>query len=133
MTELLRRLTRLNLVPSRADGLFDAWLRQEDALNFLQSNAKEIEFVLYATFPHMFMASAMVPLSRLNPVDVDDLLGWNYSAGETWGFSSNDTCVELTPPLNQPNAKTLIGAEPLLFTRTFDGAITTKSYVEAWQ
>jgi hypothetical protein len=65
---------------------FDKWLEMADVLAFLKENAMTTEFVLYATGPHTFMHSVLVPNERLSPPDVEDLMCWNCNASSTWGI-----------------------------------------------
>jgi hypothetical protein len=133
MDDLLKRLSAINIIPSRGTDEFQVWLKQRDALNFLHANAEEIDCVVYASFPQTLILSVIVPSSRLSPPDIEDLLHWGFNSSETWGISCSQTEVKLESPLHHADAKTLIGGEPLLFSRRFEGAIQHKSYIEVLQ
>jgi len=112
---------------------FDAWLEQKDALALFESNSADPELVVYASFRHTYIHAALVPVSKLDPVDVDDLLRWSCNPSETWGIWSTQSEVGITLPFDHPGSKTLTHAEQLVFTWRFDGHIGQKSYVEVLQ
>jgi len=133
MSDLKTQLAAMDVVPPKVGGQFDAWLEQKDALALFESNSADPELVVYASFRHTYIHAALVPVSKLDPVDVDDLLRWSCNPSETWGIWSTQSEVGITLPFDHPGSKTLTHAEQLVFTRRFDGHIGQKSYVEVLQ
>lgn len=71
MNDVLKRLFNLSIAPQETEA-FNAWLGAEDALTFLADNAKEDEFVVYASIEHTFIHAVLVPVSLVNPPDIED-------------------------------------------------------------
>jgi hypothetical protein len=133
MTYLIAKLFAMTTVPPRGEGKFDLWLEQKDSLDFLARNEREEDCVIYASMSHVFLHSAIVPLSQLTPPDVDDLLKWSCRPSDTWSVWASDNKVGLDPPFENPGSKSLQGAEALIFTRSFEGYVGKKGYVELLQ
>jgi hypothetical protein len=135
MADIIQRLAALSDVPNDDAG-FDTWLTCQDALALLKQNVQEQELVMYASFQHVFIHTVGVPASRLDPVDVDDLLEWNFNAhDDSWGasYSFNPPEVTVEPPLSSTSSKTLDRGTKFIFPRSFDGLLGEKHYFEVLQ
>jgi hypothetical protein len=135
MSTIIERLRQLAKVPED-DEAFNAWLKSQDALEFLRANAKDDDFVLYATPQFTFVHAILVPASRIEPPDVEDLLSWSFNGYTSWGVdydSSDPPVFSLSEPLHGTRGKTFRGAQQLVFLRSFEGLIGDKSYWEVLQ
>jgi hypothetical protein len=130
---LQARLEALNTVLSKDSGDFDSWLEQRDAIAFIEQNAYEAELVIYASLPCLYLHSVLVPLAKLEPLNIEDLLHWSCHPGYSWSIWTSKDSAGLSPPLDNPGGETLKGGEQLIFTRTFDGRLGEKSYIEVLQ
>jgi hypothetical protein len=135
MANTIKRLIHISVAPLEKEA-FDAWLKQDDAVAFLKDNAQEGEFVVYASFPCMYLHSVLVPTSAVNPPDVEDLMNWNCNAGSSWGIEttfSEPQSICIVPPLDHTGTKSLDGGEQLVFMRSFEGRLGKKGYCEILQ
>lgn len=135
MRNIIGHLSDLSFEPADEAG-FNKWLQQEDAFSFLIQNAKDSEFVIYASIGHTYIHAVLVGRDKLSPPDISDLMGWNCNSSSCWGVSytlSDPPRVWLSPPLEHPGCKTLVGAEKLIYSRHFEGLLGDKSYYEVLQ
>lgn len=133
MPDLRNRLEVLNAVPSKGNGDFDSWLKQQDVVAFIDHNAHEAELVINASLPCLHLYSVLVPLAKLDPLNVEDLLRWSCHPSDSWSIWTSKDSVGLSPPLESPGCEALKGGEQLIFTRSFEGNLGEKSYVEVLQ
>jgi hypothetical protein len=135
MTDVSNLLNRISIPPSGKHA-FDAWLEGKDAIELLKDNTRCEHFVVYASSVHTFMHAIVVPASKINPPDVEDLLSWSCSPSSSWGISykfSNPREVSVLHPLASAGSETLACGEQLVFCRSFDGRVGEKSYFEVLQ
>ena len=135
MNNVEKRLRELSTAPTQKDA-FDAWLAQEDALRFLNDNAEEQEFVVYAGLMHTFMHAVFVPTALVNPPDIEDLMEWNCTPSNSWGVTitfSEPPEVSISPPLEHTGSRTLNAGEQLVFARHFEGRRDNRSNFEVLQ
>lgn len=135
MTDMLTIIRGLCAPPAER-AAFEAWIEREDAIDFLRTNAEAEDLILFASFPHLFVHAVGVAAERVNPMDVEDLLGWNFNAHDgSWGvcyrFSPPDIWVN--PPLSSTATKTLEHGTKFVFHREFEGLIGEKRYIEILQ
>jgi hypothetical protein len=121
--KLIETITRLDEVPEDSK-LFAEWIKAEAHLDFLRSNARADELVIYASGEYTFIHSVAVPNDRLSPVDQQDLMQWSFNpftsiASYVTGGGSEDVWVERG--LSGTGTKTLKDAVQLIFGRTFEG------------
>jgi len=117
MTDIITQLRLLSTAPED-EKVFNAWLEHQDAFRFLKENAKQDELVVYASLQHVFIHAVGVPMSRVDPPDVDDLLSWNFNAhDDSWGasYSFDPPDVTIEPPLSHTSSKTLDGGTKFVF------------------
>jgi hypothetical protein len=135
MADIVDTLNRISEAPSQKEA-FDKWLELEDAIAFLRDNSQQDKFVVYASDRSAFIHAVVVPVSSLNPPDIDDLMSWNCTPFSSWGITvqfSEPRAVWISSPLDQTDSKTLDQGEQLVFARDFDGRSGKKSYYEILQ
>lgn len=135
MADVIAALKQLSTAPTE-DAAFNEWLEFKDTVAFLRANARENEFVVYASLQHAFMNAIAVPTSAVNPPDVEDLMSWNCNATTSWGVCttfSKPPSISIAPPLDHTGSKTLNQGEQLVFARHFEGRIGRKNYHEVLQ
>jgi hypothetical protein len=135
MADPIKRLIHISAAPSEKDA-FNAWLKMDDAVEFLKHNAQEEEFVVYASLPSTYMHAVLVPTAAVNPPNVEDLMKWSCNASSSWGIEttfSKPHSICIMPPLDHTGTKTLDGGEQLVFVRSFEGRIGEKGYFEILQ
>ena len=121
--KLLERISELNRPPVEQTE-FAAWIAAGRHLDFLVENAEEEEVVIFARGKHTFIHAVVLCEERLEPPDIDDLLGWNgnpfaSSASYVWGGGRNDVWVECGTPVH--GSETLEVARALVFARQIPG------------
>jgi hypothetical protein len=134
MADPVRRLTEISKAPAEKEA-FESWLRMSDAVAFLEDNALEGEFVMYASTGCMFMHAVLVPSALVTLPDIEDLMGWD-SPLSSWGIEvtfREPPSVSIVPPLHHTGSKTLDTGEQLVFGRSFEGRVGKKSYYEVLQ
>jgi hypothetical protein len=135
MNDISNLLSRISVPPSGSEA-FNLWLGAKDAVALLKDNARHQDFIVYASSMHVFMHAIVVPLSKVTPPNVEDLLSWNCNPSASWGISyklSDPPDATISPPLADAGSKTLACGEQLVFSRSFDGRIGDKSYFEVLQ
>jgi hypothetical protein len=135
MSDISNRLSQISIPPSEKEA-FDIWLEGKDAVAVLRDNARDGDFVVYASFTHAFMHGIVVPASEVSPPDIDDLLSWSCNPSSSWGIChtfGDPPEVSISRPLDHAGSKTFARGEQLVFSRSFDGRLGEKSYFEILQ
>jgi hypothetical protein len=135
MPNVLDQMRAMSLAPSRKES-FDLWLQGADALEFLRTDICQDEIVIYAGVDHVFIHGILVPAALLKPLDIDDLMAWNFNAYSSWGVSyaiGDPSSICLEPPLHDAGSKTLAQGEKLVFARSFEGRPDQKHEFEILQ
>lgn len=120
---LVERISELNRPPVE-ETEFAAWIAADRHLDLLVENAKDEEVIIYACGKHTFIHAVVLSEERLEPPDIDDLLGWNgnpfaSAATYVWGGGRNDVWVERGSPIHGSEA--LEAARALVFARQIPG------------
>jgi hypothetical protein len=134
MPTLVDRVRELSIVPPREGGKFDEWLRQKDVHSFLAANAAEDDIVIYACLEHVLIKTVVVPCDDKVGFDLDELQKWELIDDQwsmNWGM--NDPAVWLEAPCDHEPTPALRRAEPLIFSRSFDGFEGEKQYFQLSQ
>ena len=130
MIDIIRRLDTILATPSNPED-YDQWLTQTQVLDFLQSNAKEDEIVIYAGLRPFFLQGVLVPRAVLDPTNIDDLLKWDFNPYDSWNISGNETGnASITHVFTYHRGNSYTHAEQLVFIRRFDGVPDMPAYVE---
>jgi hypothetical protein len=72
---------------------FAEWLELTDAVQFLNENTEDDEFVLFAQASRVFIHAVLVPEELVNPPDFDDIMSWNCHPSDSW-----TTCSTFSEP-----------------------------------
>ena len=114
-SSILQSLTNLARVPDTDPG---NWLENaEQSVRFLtQICEKNEEIFLYASGPHFYVHSVLVPRAAVDPPDHDDLARAHIMITDTWCIQRSygggrGHRVYLDPPLSFPGCRTLVGGE----------------------
>lgn len=135
MTDIATLLKGLSTAPTDR-AAYGSWLEMKEIFAFLKDNVNHDEFVVYATFPSIFIHALLAPASALNPPDYEDLLSWECDPYSSWGVEisfGKPGSVSVSPPLSHTRSKTLDKAEQLIFARSFEGRVGEKHYYEVLQ
>jgi hypothetical protein len=136
MKDVVEILRNMSTPPPRDGGRFDAWLDQKDAFSLLRDNLSDREFILYVGNPHTYIYAIAVPVTALDPLDVEDIMHRSANPTTSWNMVSSfggTRRVWVEPPLAGTHSKTLAAGEQLIFSRSFDGRQEQKSYIELLQ
>ena len=74
--KLVERISELNRPPVEQTELA-AWIAADRHLELLVENSKDEEVIIYACGKHIFIHAVVLSEERLEPPDIEDLLGWN--------------------------------------------------------
>jgi hypothetical protein len=87
--------------------------------------------------PHAYIQTVLVPVEAVTPPDYDDLLRAYIRSDDTWciqhSWSSEGHKIYLEPPLDHPGCNSLVGAEPIVFRRDFEGMHGFDEPIEPYQ
>jgi hypothetical protein len=115
MPDAISRVIAISRSPSDSPA-FETWLNMDDAVAFLKENARENEFVVYASTQTSFMHAVLVPSASVNPPNIEDLMRWNHNPHSSWGIMvafPPPVSVSIVPPLHSSGSKTLDNGEQL--------------------
>jgi hypothetical protein len=134
MAALADRIHQLSKAPPREGGRFDEWLTQKDVHSFLSANALEENIVLYASLDHVLLKTVVIPCEEDLNLDMAELQKWEL-IDDHWSMNweMNDTAVCLEAPFDHEPRRTLRRAEPLIFSRSFNGFEGEKQYFQLSQ
>ena len=134
---IFQSLSALSRVP---DSDTEDWLEDaEQSVRFLRQTCESNdEIFLYASGPHSYVHSVLVPRAAVDPPDHNDLAGAHIMIDDTWCIQrayggGEGHRVYLEPPLSFPGCRTLIGGEKLVFLRSFEGVKAYRSVLEVSQ
>lgn len=110
----------------------------ENSVEFLKSNCKNEEMVIYASGPSVIIHGVLAPTSQVSPVDHDDLMREFIDPEASWCIErayggGEGHRIYLEPPLRTHRSESLIGGEKLVFRRRFQGVDEGPTPVEISQ
>lgn len=122
-------IVELAIEPDERDG-FNTWINQKEVLPFLEQDATDQYVIIYASLPHVFIHSILLPKPELNKAMIKDLMKWSHNPFSSWGLtcSSDDAWIEA--PLSNAGSDALRDGEQIIFGRSFDGESSLNSYFE---
>lgn len=125
----LDKVLALSKEPEQKDN-YDAWVKQDDIITFLDQEIQDENIIIYAILPHVLIHTVLIPDIDLNDEIIEDLLGWSHNPDSTWGLviSSDDAWIE--GPLAGSGSKTLIEGEQIIYARSFEGDKSRDRYFE---
>jgi hypothetical protein len=138
MADAVASVNKLSTVPENKKD-FDAWVTLKDAIPFLRDNANREEIILDVSGNGTFLHATVVPLSNVDPPNIEDLMSWDLSAWSSWGIEVNysrgiATSVSILEPVDgSTRCKSFKHGERLVFSRDFDGRQDHKHYYEILQ
>lgn len=134
MADPIEALRRLSILPAD-DSEFNQWIECRDGLQFLEDNARQNHFVVYASGQHAFMHTVFIPMSAVSEPDTEDILEWSGGPDSGWGLSYGlePSSLTISPPFEDVRCRTLTGAQQLVFARHFEGRRGDKRYFEILQ
>lgn len=138
---MLTKLTKAMVSHARVPETdLDTWLVSgKDSVEFLKRSCEENEEIfLYASGPHFYVHSALVPKTAVQPPDHDDLANAHLQLDDTWSIEQTfdregGARIYLDPPLSYPGCRTLAGGEKLIFIRDFHGVVEYRPTIEISQ
>src|SRR5438067_1946212 len=130
MSDPTAKLKKIAAMPIDAEA-FSEWLSFRDAFAFLERNAVDDEIVVFASLPHCYIHSVLVPQSDIESADTDALVNWDLNPSSSWGISQtfDPVSLSISPPLEYAGAG-FERAEQLVFSRHFEGMLGDKRYFE---
>ena len=132
--KLIERISKIDQPPDD-DTEYAKWITAKMHLDLLRKNAEENELIIYACDKYTFVHTVVVNEDAIDPLDIDDLLGWSgnpffAAASYTWGGGRENVWIGRGSPVD--GSMTLREARPLVFGREMPGFSAT-SYFEAAQ
>lgn len=125
----LKEVTTLGIEPSGYDA-FNEWIAQREIVPFLQEEATDEHIILYASLPHTFIYSVLIPSLELDKNSIEDLMKWSCNPFSTWGLACSSDKVWIDDPLSSAGSSILGKGEQILFFRNFEGDESNNSYLE---
>jgi hypothetical protein len=117
----------------------EKWLLlAEDSIAFLRDNAQRDEIVIYASAGAVLIHGVLAPIEQVTPANQSDLQRACFLPDDTWCIQrvyggGEGHRMYLEPPLSHPGCKSLVGAEKLIFRRSFIGVFEGPAPVELSQ
>ncbi|HEX5036670.1 MAG TPA: hypothetical protein VFX30_05890 [bacterium] len=109
----------------------EKWHSHDDSLTFLKNSAND-DTAIYISAPSFFIYSLIVPLDRVTGDYVEDILQWNFSASQGYGYGYRLDPVEpyLCQPMEHTGSKILDDSSPIVFLRETPFEKELSTYVE---
>ena len=135
--QVLKELESISELPKLGTEDYSKCLEQNDFLQFLLGT-KAGDVLLYCSFKHSYIYSVVIPSRSLRSSYVEDLMKWQGSPGDSWGYGygfskRGEPKHFISKPFDSNSSKILARAQPLTFLRYFEGKGNRKGYIEASQ
>jgi hypothetical protein len=135
--QVLKELESICRLPRLGTEDYSKSLEQNDFLQFLL-DTRTGNVLLYCSFKHSFIYSVLIPSRSLKSSYVEDLMEWQSSPGDSWGygygFSKRGGLKHfISKPFDSNSSKILARGQPLTFLRYFEGKGDRKGYIEVSQ
>lgn len=113
------------------DHEFNSWAQQDDILPFLEKEIEDDYIILYASLPHVFIHSVLIPYAEYTASEIKDLLQWDECTPySSWGAVCTTSDVWIEPPLFNGNKKISQKSEQIIFACSFRGVQSRANYYE---
>lgn len=134
---ILRELESISQSPKLGTEDYSKWLEQKEFLQFLL-NTGSGDIPLYCSFKASYIYSVVIPLKSLTTGYVDDLMKWQSSPSDSWGYGygfgkRGEPKFFISQPFDSNSSKILEKAQPVTYLRYFEGKGDKKGYVEVSQ
>jgi hypothetical protein len=135
--QILKELESISRLPKLGTEDYIKRLEQNDFLQFLL-NTTSGDIPLYCSFKASFAYSVIVPSKSLKGDYIQDLLKWQSSPGDSWGYGygfgkRGEPKHFISKPFESNYSKILAEAQPITFLRYFEGKGDKKGYIEVSQ
>jgi len=111
-------------------GEFEEWTAQENIIEFLDDESRDEYIIIYASLPHTFIHTVLIPETELSKDVVSDLLQWSCNPFSSWGLTCSTDDAWIEPPLSGSGSEILKSGEQILFCRSFEGTSNNDTYYE---
>ncbi|QEI39569.1 hypothetical protein BMF77_00120 [Dolichospermum sp. UHCC 0315A] len=112
---------------------FNWWVQQQDIFPFLEHEILDEHIILYASLPHVFINSVLIPGVVLDDSSIQDLLKWQHSPNSLWSHVCSSDEIWIESPLSNAGSELLSKGEQIIFERSFDGDKSKHQYYEIEQ
>lgn len=112
---------------------YDAWIRQEEVVPFLDKDGADEDMIIYAGLPHVFIHAILIPRFDVTSEAVASLLNWNFNASSGWNVVGSGQRISIEAPLAWENISLIQSGEQIVFFRCFEGVRHKSSYFELSQ
>ena len=110
---------------------FNHWILQKDMLQYLENEANDEYIIIYASLPHTYIYTVLIPDVEPEEHIINDLLKWNNcNPFSSWGISCSSDSVCIEPPLSSCSSGILETGEQIIFARSFEGSQKQDTYYE---
>jgi hypothetical protein len=135
--QILTELEAISQSPTFGTDEYSRWLEQKEFLQFLL-NTRLDDVLLYSSFKASYVYSVIIPLRSLTTGYVEDLMKWQSSPSDSWGYGygfgkRGEPKFFISQPFDSNSSKILEKAQPITYLRYFEGKGDKKGYVEVSQ
>ncbi len=81
-------------------GEFEEWTAQGNIIEFLDAESRDEYIIIYASLPHTFIHSVLIPETELSKEVISDLLKWSCNPFSSWGLTCSTDDAWIEPPLS---------------------------------
>ena len=134
---ILIELETISQLPKFGTDDFTKYLEQKEFLQFLLDTGTD-DIPLYCSFKSCFVYSVIIPSNSLTGGYIEDLLKWQSSPDDSWGYGYSfgkrgEPKPFISKPFDSNYSKILEKAQPITYLRYFEGKGEKKGYVEVSQ
>lgn len=132
LNSVIKQLDDLKTIPNSKNDK-QKHVDQTNFLDFLV-NTTDDDVPLCILDDYIFLYSLIVPEKLITRTSTEDLLKWEVNLDESWGwgysYAGGMKKPQLFPPFDTNSSIILRSSSPILYLRSFEGAIEKKSYFE---
>jgi len=109
---------------------FLAWIQQNDVVHYLTQEILEDDIIVFASLPHVFIHSVLVPVIELTKSTIDELIEWRHSPDSTWSYLISSDEIWIEKPLASSGSSILNDSEQIIYNRSFEGYDAKSNYFD---